>query len=140
MPAHVVYPKVDGHPAGFSERWLKEILRDRLGFTGAIFSDDLSMAGARLIDGRTVSYTEAAQVALQAGCDLVLLCNQSVADGGEPIDELIEGLSKAQIQGVWQPSEASEQRRLALLPATPAPDWDALMVSPRYMRALSLLP
>jgi len=140
MPAHVIYPKVDSRPAGFSSRWLNAILRQRLGFDGAIFSDDLSMAGARLIDGRTVSYTEAAQVALRAGCDLVLLCNQSVADGGEPIDELIEGLSKAQIQGVWQPSEASEQRRLSLLPATPAPDWDELMVSPRYMRALSLLP
>ena len=140
MPAHVIYPKVDSRPAGFSSRWLNDILRQRLGFEGAVFSDDLSMAGARVIDGRAVSYTEAALAALGAGCDLVLLCNQSVERGGEPIDELIDGLSEAQIKGVWRPVEASELRRLALLPTAATPDWDELMVSPRYMRALSLLP
>ena len=140
MPAHVIYPKVDARPAGFSSRWLNDILRGRLGFQGAIFSDDLSMAGARQIDGRTVSYTEAAVTALQAGCDLVLLCNQCVVDEGAPIDELIDGLSEAQITGRWQPGEASEQRRLSLLPGTAAADWDALMVDARYMQALSLLP
>jgi hypothetical protein len=62
-------------------RWLKDILRSQLGFGGAIFSDDLSMAGARLIDGKDVSYAEAAVTALKAGCDMVLLCNQSVGEG-----------------------------------------------------------
>ena len=139
MPAHVVYPKVDARPAGFSSRWLNGILRGQLGFGGAIFSDDLSMAGARMIDGREVSYTEAGVAALNAGCDMVLLCNQSL-DGGEAVDELLDGLAEAQLKGRWQALEASNERRLALLPRTPAADWVALMTSPRYLHALDLLP
>jgi len=138
MPAHVIYPKVDARPAGFSATWLGDILRGRLRFGGAVFSDDLSMAGARLIDGREVSYTEAAVTALGAGCDMVLLCNQSIGRG-EAVDELIDGLSEAQLKGRWQLDELSEARRLALLPATPAPEWDELMVSPSYMHALDLI-
>ena len=143
MPAHVIYPKVDARPAGFSKRWLKEILRSQLGFQGAVFSDDLSMAGARLIDGKVVSYNEAAATALQAGCDLVLLCNQSTPDssgGGSAVDELLDGLAHAQSHGQWLASAASEQRRLALLPSSKALDWDALMQNPIYLQALSLLP
>ena len=139
MPAHVIYPKVDARPAGFSPRWLQDILRGELGFDGAIFSDDLSMAGARLIDGREVSYTEAAVTALNAGCDMVLLCNQSL-DGGQAVDELISGLTQALVQQAWQASERSEERRHALLPRTPASDWDTLMVSSDYMRSLDQLP
>ena len=139
MPAHVIYPKVDARAAGFSSKWLNDILRGQLGFGGAIFSDDLSMAGARLIDGEQVSYAQAAVVALNAGCDMVLLCNQSV-DGGQAVDALIDGMTEAQIKGTWQPVEASEERRLALLPTVPTPDWDALMVQSNYMQALSLIP
>ncbi len=139
MPAHVVYPKVDSRPAGFSGKWLGDILRGKLGFGGAIFSDDLSMAGARLIDGREVTYSQAAVTALAAGCDMVLLCNQSV-DGGEAVDELLAGLSAALREGQWQASAASENRRLALLPSGAALAWRALMVQPAYMRALDLLP
>jgi beta-N-acetylhexosaminidase len=139
MPAHVIYPRVDARPAGFSSKWLGDILRGRLNFGGAVFSDDLSMAGARLIDGREVSYTEAAVAALNAGCDMVLLCNQSI-DGGKAVDELIAGLTEAQVKGQWDVMDASEDRRLALLPTTPAPEWDDLMVSPAYMRAMDLMP
>jgi beta-N-acetylhexosaminidase len=139
MPAHVIYPKVDARPAGFSEKWLTYILRGQLGFGGAIFSDDLSMAGARLIDGKEVSYTEAAVTALTAGCDMVLLCNQSVGKG-EAVDELLSGLAEAQLKGRWEPLESSELRRLDLLPVTPAHAWDELMVHPAYMHAMGLLP
>ncbi len=139
MPAHVIYPKVDARPAGFSSTWLNNILRGQLGFGGAIFSDDLSMAGARVVDGQPVSYTRAAVAALTAGCDMVLLCNQSTANsegGGSAVDELIAGLTEAELKGQWQASDASEARRRALLPRTPALEWDALMVQPTYMQAL----
>jgi beta-N-acetylhexosaminidase len=139
MPAHVIYPKVDARPAGFSARWLQDILRGQLGFAGAVFSDDLSMAGARVIDGQAVTPTQAAIAALQAGCDLVLLCNQSLGEGVE-VDALIDGLTEAQLKGQWQASEASELRRQELLPTAAVPPWDELMVQPRYMQALDLLP
>lgn len=139
MPAHVIYPKIDTRPAGFSPIWLWDVLRAQLGFTGAVFSDDLSMAGARVIEGQSVSPTEAAVAALNAGCDMVLLCNQSVGDGAE-VDAWIDGLTEAQLKGQWQALEISEARRLALLPRSPATPWDELMVQPAYMQALDRMP
>jgi beta-N-acetylhexosaminidase len=152
MPAHVIYPKVDRRPAGFSVRWLQDVLRGRLGFQGAVFSDDLSMEAARRVPGvkgekgasgtngdTTLSYTEAALLALDAGCDLVLLCNQSLDGGGAAVDELLDGLTDAQARGDWSPNPDSEARRLDLLPRTPPLPWDELMHQPAYQRALELL-
>jgi len=139
MPAHVVYPRVDARPAGFSRKWLGDILRGRLGFAGAIFSDDLGMAAARRLDGAAVGYAQAAVAALQAGCDMVLLCNQS-AEGNDAIDLLIDGMVRARDDGLWLPVPAGERRRRSLLPSGAAADWDALMADPLYQRARALVP
>ncbi|WP_457330855.1 beta-N-acetylhexosaminidase [Rhizobacter sp. P5_C2] len=136
MPAHVTFPQVDAVPAGFSSRWLKEILRGQLGYTGAICCDDLSMEGAR-VAGTAV---EAGIAALNAGCDLVLLCNQSKVDGGRPVDVLLDGLAQALEQGRWQADANSETRRVELLPQTSPLPWDELMHQPTYQNALERLP
>ena len=83
MPAHVLYPQVASEPAGFSSYWIDEILRKELGYSGAVFSDDLSMAGAV----STGTPLQRAQAALKAGCDMLLVCNDPSA-----VAEILQGL------------------------------------------------
>jgi len=118
MPAHVIYPKVDPHPAGFSRVWLT-MLRERFGFDGIIFSDDLSMEGAS-VAGDVVA---GAQAALAAGCDMALICNSP-----DKADRLLDGLRV-------DVSPQSAARIAALTPQSPALDWDALQQEPRYRAA-----
>ena len=70
MCAHILFPEVDALSAGFSPFWIKEILRNRIGFKGVVFSDDLTMKGAG-----EYSYAERVNLSLSAGCDMVLICN-----------------------------------------------------------------
>jgi beta-N-acetylhexosaminidase len=71
MTAHILFPEVDDKPATYSSRWIAEILRQQLNFNGAIFTDDLNMGGAAF----AATFGERASLALTAGCDMVLICN-----------------------------------------------------------------
>jgi len=122
MPAHVIYPKVDSHPAGFSKKWLR-ILRQDMGFQGVIFSDDLSMEGASVAGG----VIDGAQAALQAGCDMVLICNSP-----DKADQLLAGL-QAKV------SPAAAARIAALVPQISAMDWDSLQQDARFVAAKAAL-
>ena len=86
MPAHVIYEQLDSKTAGFSSFWLKECLRKEMGFKGVIFSDDLSMQGATSVGG----YEARTEAALEAGCDMVLVCNDP--EGAKQVLNYLESI------------------------------------------------
>jgi len=123
MPAHVIYPVVDSRPAGYSPIWLKQVLREKLGFGGVVFSDDLGMEGASVAGGMV----DRAQAALDAGCDMALLCNNPTW-----ADELLAGLTYSM--------PAVSLARLARLHGKPrAAGMAMLRENPRYGQAIRVV-
>ena len=118
MVAHVIYSAVDAQPAGFSKRWIGEILRSELGFNGAVISDDISMAAAGAAGGAAARIN----AHLDAGCDLVLACFPDV------VDEAI-----AAVQG----RAASAPERLAALRGALASTWEGLTDNPQRDRFIA---
>lgn len=138
MISHVIYSQVDPVPAGYSKHWLQDILRGDLDFQGCIFSDDLSMAAARHINGQLLELPDAAMKALDAGCDMILVCNQA-ANNGKELDAVLDSLEQAHEKGRWQPSPVSEYRRQVLIPQTTPLPWDYLLLEPRYRQAKEIV-
>jgi beta-N-acetylhexosaminidase len=122
MPAHILYPNCDAHPAGFSRFWIGEVLRKQLQFRGAVFSDDLSMAGAAVAGG----LVSRAQAALAAGCDMVLVCNVT-----EKVDPVLDALADT--------DHPERQQRLAAMRGRFPVARERLSESAEWQQAVAML-
>ncbi len=120
MMAHVVYAEADANPAGFSPFWIGEVLRGRLGFQGLVFSDDLNMEAAACAG----DHSERARISLQAGCDMVLVCNarEQAVRVAEALVEYINPVTHI---------------RIARMHGRPAPDHARLRRDPRWQQAVA---
>ncbi|QIW15794.1 beta-N-acetylhexosaminidase [Pasteurellaceae bacterium RH1A] len=117
MPAHVIYTQCDSQPASGSHYWLKQVLRQQLGFDGVIFSDDLGMKGA----GFMGDYVERSRKALEAGCDLLLLCNEP-----QGVVQVLDNLKT-------QPTQSQKERHFSLMKKRDL-NWQELTASPRWQK------
>jgi beta-N-acetylhexosaminidase len=122
MVTHVSFPVVDSRPASLSSWWIQDYLRGELGFKGAVISDDLSMAGASVVG----SVATRVRLALDAGCDLVLLCNVP-----EQVPSVLQTL-----RGYVNPAA---QLRLTRLHGRGTLDWETLHASSEWQKASALL-
>ena len=122
MMAHVLFPEVDSVPASFSARWIRHILRGELGFQGVVFSDDLSMAGAAALGDIVVRCRRA----LEAGCDMLLVCNDRAA-----VTAVLDHLDV-------QPEPAS-QLRLVRMRGRDGMPRETLLASDEWRRSRELL-
>lgn len=120
MPAHVIYSQADGEPAGYSQFWLQEVLRSKLGFEGVIFSDDLTMSAAGIAGG----YPARATRALEAGCDIVLVCNN------------IKGAQEV-LQGLGDYKNSESQARLLKMQGQNRQDYADVRESPAWHQAVA---
>lgn len=121
MPAHVIYTQCDSQPASGSAYWLQQVLRQQLGFEGAIFSDDLGMKGAGFM-GDFVSRSEQA---LTAGCDLLLLCNEP-----EGVVQVLDNLKLSENR----PHFERRQARLQRLFKSKSLTWSELKKNPEWLK------
>ncbi|MCP3868142.1 MAG: beta-N-acetylhexosaminidase [Gammaproteobacteria bacterium] len=122
MPAHVVYEKASGQLAGFSDFWLKQILREKLGFQGVVFSDDLTMAAAEEAGG----YPARARCALESGCDMILVCNNP-----EGAVQVIEELSDY--------TDPTAQMRMIRMHGKGTVNREQMRLDPRWREAIDIL-
>ena len=114
MPSHVVYDQCDDQPAGFSKYWLDKVLRQQLGFEGVIISDDLSMHGASFVG----NHITRAKSALNAGCDLILACNDS-----EAAISILDNLDIPKVVNSSAINKMSHQANKFVMPLNKNPIW-----------------
>lgn len=126
MPAHVIYSQCDPQPASGSAYWLKQILRQKLGFNGTIFSDDLGMKGA----GFMGNFVQRCEQSLQAGCDLLLLCNER-----EGVIQVLDNLKLSETE----PHFALRQQRLQQLFKRKTIRWSELEATSRWLENRKIL-